>query len=195
MSSGRESVLDSIKDREYAYLLSGTRIKIRSNVASQDVGSIHLEGMSQGDMVELPRWISEILIELGLAESQEETFASEVFKAVNREKMAGDNQIAALRPDFYLKTRRHLASDDQQRQRRGDAYVKPAAETERTRTLIYDLVALRLRKILLISSALSPPPDIKEKLTPEEYQVFDNIYELLQSWRRAVTEGSDHTSR
>lgn len=187
MSSRANSVLDSIKDREFAYLLSGTRLKILQNTGKQDVGSIHLENMNQGDVVEVPRWIAEILIEIGVAESQEESFASEVFKAVNREKMAGDNQIATLRPDFYLKIRRHLASSSSTG-KLGAMRPTDLAELERTRTLIYDLVALRLRKILSVSFALSPPTDIKEKLTPEEYQIFDTVYELLQSWRRAIME-------
>ncbi len=183
---GSDSVLESIKDREFAYLLSGTRLKILQNISKQNIGSIHLENMNQGDVVELPRWIAEILTALGMAESQEESFASEVFKAVNREKMAGETQIAALRSDFYLKVRRHLAFSNE------ISNLKPSltGELERTKMLIYDLVALRLRKILLIASALSPPNDIKEKLTPEEYQIFDTIYGMLQSWRRAVMEGN-----
>ena len=107
---------------------------------------------------------------------------------MNREQLAGENQIASLRPDFYLRIRRHLAfSNDVSSTLRK---ANNLAELERTKTLIYDLVALRLRKILLVASALSPPNDIKEKLTPEEAQVFDRIYNLLQSWRRAVMEGS-----
>jgi len=62
-------------------------------------------------------------------------------------------------------------------------------ELEKTRTLVYDLVALRLRKILSLAVSLSTPADIKEKLTPEEYQIFDSIYRLLQSWRSIVMEG------
>jgi DNA replication factor GINS len=184
--SETNSILESIKDREFAYLLSGTRLKILQNVSRQDIGSIHLDAMNQGDIVELPRWIAEILTSQGIAESQEESFASEVFKAVNREKMAGDTQIASLRTDFYLKVRRHLAYSNEM------AKTKPAtaSELERTKTLIYDLVALRLRKILMMSTALSPPNDIKDKLTPEEYQIFDTIYGLLQLWRRAVMEGN-----
>jgi DNA replication factor GINS len=180
------SVLESIKDREFAYLLTGTRLKILQNISKQDIGSIHLDAMSPGDVVELPRWIAEILTAQGIAESQEESFASEVFKAVNREKMAGETQIATLRSDFYLKVRRHLAFSVEMSKSKPSV----AAVLERTRTLIYDLVALRLRKILLISSALSPPTDIKDKLTPEEYQIFDTVYGLLQSWRRVVMEGN-----
>ena len=179
------SVLQSIQDREYAYLLSGTRLKALQGIPKLDVGSIHLEAVNQNDVVEIPRWIAEVLIRLGMCESQEEGFSSEVFKAVNREKMAGDNQLATLRPDFYLKIRRHLAYA------RDVAKEKPAsvAELDRTKTLIYDLIKLRLRKILLTASSLSPTADVKEKLTPEEHQIFDAIYELLQSWRAEVMEG------
>lgn len=180
------SVLDSIKDREFAYLLSGTRLKILQNVSKTDAGSIHFEAMNQGDVVEFPRWIAEVLIGLGLAESQEESFASEVFRAVNREKMAGDSQIANLRSDFYLKVRRHLVFS------REMSEIKPSlgGELEKTKTLIYDLIALRMRKILLISSALSSPVDIREKLTPEELQIFDAVHTMLQTWRSMVLEGS-----
>jgi hypothetical protein len=55
--------------------------------------------------------------------------------------------------------------------------------------LIYDLIALRLRKILSIANSLSPPTDVKEKLTPEEYQIFDSVYTLLQSWRTMTLQG------
>ncbi len=183
--SSDEPVLQSIKDREFAYLLSATRLKIRQNIGRLDVGSVHLDPMNQGDMVELPRWISEVLISLDLAESQEESFASEVFKAVNREKMAGTDQLASLRKDFYLRIRRHIAyaSDS--------SNVKPTnvQELDKTKTLIYDLIALRLRKILIIASSLSPPADIREKLTPEEYQIFDSVFNLIRSWRMIATEG------
>ncbi|MGI0091268.1 MAG: hypothetical protein ACREBS_06125, partial [Nitrososphaerales archaeon] len=69
--------------------------------------------------------------------------------------------------------------------------VKQASipEIEKTRTLIYDLIALRLRKILSIASSLSPTNDIREKLTPEEYQIFESVYSLLQSWRSMTLDG------
>jgi len=184
VSSG--TVLKSIKDREIAYLLSGTRLKAKQNIPRLDVGSVHLDAMNVGDVAELPRWIAEVLTDLGFCEIQEESFSSEVFRAVNREKIAGDTQIADLRPDFYLKIRRHLAFA------RELIKTKPvtAPELDRTKTLIYDLIALRLRKILFIASSLSPSTEIREKLTPEEHQIFDTVYNLLQAWRSLVMDGS-----
>ncbi|MHB8701206.1 MAG: hypothetical protein ACYC7D_09340 [Nitrososphaerales archaeon] len=183
--SSDEPVLQSIRDRDFAYLLSSTRLKVKQNAAKLDIGSVHLEQMNQGDMVDLPRWVAEVLISLDLAESQEESFASEVFKAVNREKMAGNDQIASLRQDFYLKIRRHIAYANDS----SNLKAANVQELDKTKTLIYDLIAMRLRKILIIAASLSPPTEIREKLTPEEYQIFDTVYNLLQSWRMIATEG------
>ncbi|MHB1868463.1 MAG: hypothetical protein ACYCPP_05900 [Nitrososphaerales archaeon] len=181
-----QPVLQSIRDREFAYLLSSTRLKVKQKTAKIDIGSIHLDPMNEGDAVDLPRWIAEVLISLDICESQEESFASEVFKAVTREKIAGSDQISVLRPDFYLKIRRHLAfANDSNKVK-----VSTIPEIEKTRTLIYDLMALRLRKILSIAASLSPPTDLRGKLTPEEYQIFDSVYSLLQSWRSMTMDGT-----
>ncbi len=175
-------MLKSIEDRGIAYLLSGTRLKATQNIPKLDVGSVHLDQMNLGDTAELPRWIAEVMSDLGFCEIQEESFASDVFRAVNREKIAGETQVADLRPDFYLKVRRHLVYA------REIVKTKPAsiAELDRTNILIHDLVTMRLRKILQIAYSLSPPADVREKLTPEEYQIFDSVYTLLQSWRNLV---------
>ena len=180
-----QPVLQSIRDREFAYLLSSTRLRVKQKTPKIDIGSVHLNPMNEGDAIDLPRWIAEVLIRLGFCESQEESFSSEVFKAVTREKIAGPEQLSTLRPDFYLKIRRHLTFAN-------DSSARPSAipEIEKTRTLIYDLIALRLRKILSIANSLSPPIDVKEKLTPEEYQIFDSVYMLLQSWRSMTMSGS-----
>jgi GINS complex protein len=180
-----QPVIRSIRDREFAYLLTGTRLRMKQKVPRIDIGSIHLDPMNEGDTIDLPRWVAEVLVEMGVSENQEENFSSEVFKAVTREKIAGSDQLSTLRPDFYLKVRRQLSFAI------GSSNFRNVnvTELEKTRTLVYDLVALRLRKILSIATSLSAPTDIKEKLTPEEYQIFDAVYSLLQSWRSIVMEG------
>jgi len=183
-SMSDQPVIRAIRDREFAYLLAGTRLRFKQKIPRVDIGSIHLEPMNEGDTIDLPRWVAEVLVEMGVCESQEENFSSEVFKAVTREKIAGSEQLSTLRPDFYLKVRRQLSFV-------GDPSGKSASypDLEKTRTLVYDLVALRLRKILSVAISLSAPSDIKDKLTPEEYQIFDSVYSLLQSWRSVVMEG------
>gem|GEM_PF-285349 len=180
-----DALIQFIKDREIAYLLSGTRLSVKQSLPKIDIGSVHLEALNQGDAVDLPRWIAEVFTSLGFCEYQEESFSAEVFKAVNREKMAGQNQLAEIRRDFYLKVRRHLAYA------RELVNSKPTMlnELERTKMFIYDLIAMRLRKILTIAASLSPPADIRDKLTPEEYELFDAVYSMIRSWRIILTEG------
>jgi len=179
------NVIRAIRDREYAYLLTNTRLRMKQKTPRIDIGSIHLDPLNEGDTIDLPRWVAEVLVEMGVSENQEENFSSEVFKAVTREKIAGSDQLSTLRPDFYLKMRRQMSfSSESSGLRSGNI-----PDLEKTRTLVYDLVALRLRKILSIATSLSPPIDIKDKLTPEEYQIFDSVYSLLQSWRSLVMEG------
>ena len=178
-------MIQSIRDREFANRLSGTRLKVEKKTTKVDIGSVHLEPMNEGDAVDLPRWIAEVLVDLDICESQEESFASEVFKAVTKEKIVGSDQLSTLKPDFYLKIRRHLAYAGNPNN------LKPNAipELEKTRTLIYDLITMRLRKILSIAASISPSTEVRDKLTPEEYQIFDSVYSLLQSWRSIAMEG------
>lgn len=180
-----QPALQSIRDREFAYLLAGTRLKVKKKTPKIDIGSIHLDPMNEGDAIDLPRWIAEVLVDMEICESQEESFASEVFKAVTKEKIVGADQLSTLRPDFYLKIRRHLAYASNPNN------LKPnsIAELEKTRTLIYDLITMRLRKILSIAASISPSSDVREKLTPEEFQIFDAVYGLLQAWRSIALEG------
>ncbi len=136
------TVIRAIRDREYAYLLTNTRLRMKQKTARIDIGSIHLDPLNEGDTIDLPRWVTEVMVEMGVSENQEENFSSEVFKAVTREKIAGSEQLSTLRPDFYLKMRRQMSfSIEFSSLRSGNI-----PDLEKTRTLIYDLVALRLRK-------------------------------------------------
>ena len=87
-----QPVIQSIRDREFAYLLSGTRLRVKQKFSRIDIGSIHLDPMNEGDSIDLPRWVAEVLVDMNICENQEESFSSEVFKAVTREKIAGSDQ-------------------------------------------------------------------------------------------------------
>jgi hypothetical protein len=69
---------------------------VKQKTPKIDIGSVHIDAMNEGDAVDFPRWIAEVLVRLGYCESQEESFASEVFKAVTREKIAGPEQLSTL---------------------------------------------------------------------------------------------------
>ena len=55
MSEEQISLRQMLERREREYLLGTTRARMRSSVENLDVGDFHIEKLSEGDSVELPR--------------------------------------------------------------------------------------------------------------------------------------------
>ena len=163
-------------------MLSSVRVTMRSSLENIDVGDFTVGSVKQSEAVEFPRWVAEELVELNLAEMQEEPFESEIFKAVTREKTLGSPQLSSLHPDFYLRMRRRLEVIEQGvevgRFRREDY--------EKLKANCYDLIGRRLSKLLALSSSLSGLETIGDKLTPEEKVFFTSAQSLSKEWKRAL---------
>ncbi len=178
----------SVKDLDVGFLLDNSRVTITENLPRIDVGSVSLNEMKQGDAVQLSRWIADILHEMRFAQSEEESFEVEMFKALSRERMQGPAQLSTLDKDFYVKMRRFLGlikSKAEQSSAFKPTYNKMAVST-------YDLVALRAGKLMVFSSSTSPPADLADKITPEERILFDEAHNLVSNWRAAVIEGATY---
>jgi len=55
LSEEQISLRQMLERREREYLLGTTRARMRSSVENLDVGDFHIEKLSEGDSVELPR--------------------------------------------------------------------------------------------------------------------------------------------
>ena len=171
--------------RETEYMLGTARTKIRSSVENLDVGDFHIEKLSEGETIDLPRWVAEELIVQGMAESAEGPFENEVFSALSREKMMGPLQLSALPPDFYVRMRRRLGTSAA-----GVAEGKVRREDlERLKAVCYDLVGIRLSKLLSLSSSSTPASSLAEKLTPEESAFFAISQSLSKEWKASLLGG------
>jgi len=185
MSDPRRPVIELLEGRENDYLLAAARIKMRSSVENVDAGDLHIEKLSEGETVSVPRWVAEELIAQGIAESLETPFESEIFSAIGKEKLMGPLQLSGLPADFYVKMRRRLAlltqSVAEGKSRREDL--------ERLRAVCYDLVGIRLSKLLSLSSSSAPASSLAEKLTPEESSFFALSQALAKEWRSGLLGG------
>ena len=94
--------------RERDFLLSLVRVTMSAQLENIDVGDYRIGSLSDGESVEMPRWVAEELAELKLCEVEEEAFEGEILKALTREKMLGSPQLSSLQPDFYLRMRRRM---------------------------------------------------------------------------------------
>ena len=185
MSEVSPQVRELLDRREREYLLGTARARMRSSVENLDVGDFHIERLSEGETVDLPRWVADELIGQGMAESAESPFENEVFSALSREKMMGPLQLSKLPPDFYVWMRRRLAT-------LSAALAEGKArkeELERLRAVCYDLVGIRLSKLLSLSSSSAPASTLADKLTPEESAFFAISQSLSKEWKAGLLGG------
>ena len=175
-------VKELFESRERDFLLSSVRVIMRTSLENIDAGDFTIGSVKELEVVEFPRWVAEELVELKLAEMQEEPFEGEIFKALTREKMIGSPQLSSLNPDFYLKLRRRL-----QLIKDGLGAGKFRREDyERLKANCYDLIGRRLSKLLALSSSSSGLETIGDKLTPEEKIFFSSSQTLSKEWKRAL---------
>jgi hypothetical protein len=185
MSEVSPQVKELLDRREREYLLATVRTKIRSSVENLDVGDFHIEKLSEGETIDLPRWVADELIGQGMAESADAPFENEVFSALSREKMMGPLQLSKLPPDFYVRMKRRLEAPSA-----GMAEGKVRKEDlERLRAVCYDLVGIRLSKLLSLSSSSTPASSLADKLTPEESAFFAISQSLSKEWKAGLLGG------
>ena len=180
---GESSTIPEVLDRrEREYLLGRSRVTMKSSLENIEAGDFKIQSLRSGESVELPRWVAEELVRLDVAETTEEPFETELFKALGREKMLGPFQLSSLAPEFYMMMRRRLA------------YLGAAArdgrvrkeDYEKIRASSYDLVGVRLGKLLSISSSSASLSTIAEKLTPEERAFFALSQSFSKEWKGAL---------
>jgi len=180
LSSVESPLRELFQQRERDYLLSNVKVSMRSPVENIEVGDLKIEKLREGEIAELPRWVAEEFAGLGLAEVAEEPFETEILKSLSREKMIGAFQLSSLAPDFYLRMKRRLA------------YLHEAAgagrvrkeDYERLRASSYDLIGIRLGKLLSLSSSSTTLSAIADKVTPEEKVFFATAQSLSKEWKK-----------
>jgi GINS complex protein len=171
-----------LERREREFLLGNAKVVMRSSVDNIDVGDYRVDGLHQGETVELPRWVAEELTGLGLADITEEPFETEMFRAISKEKMMGPLQLSGLPQDFYVKMKRRLnqlaAASAGGKGRKEDL--------DKLRAGAYDLIGMRLSKLLSLSSSSTSVASLADKLTPEERVFFTASQSISKEWRSAL---------
>lgn len=185
MSDEQIALRQMLERREREYLLGIVSSKMRSSVENLDVGDFHVERLSEGESVDLPRWVADELVAQGMAEIGEAPFENEIFNALSKEKMMGPLQLSVLPPDFYVRMRRRL-----------DLMSKNVAEGkskkenyERMKAVCYDLVGIRLSKLLSLSGSSAPASSLGDKLTPEEASFFALSQSITKEWKAGLLGG------
>ena len=184
MTPEKESIREMFERKEREFMLARSRVRMKASVENLEAGEYRIDSLAEGQSVELPRWIADELIELKLAESQEERFEDELSRALSREKMMGPLQLSSLPPDFYMRMRRRIASLAS-----GLGSTKKE-DFDKMKIACYDLIGMRLSKLLSLSSSSSQGSSLTDRLAPEEEAFFSVSQALSVEWRAALLEGS-----
>jgi len=169
------------EQREREFLLAPVRVTMKTSTEPMEVGDLLLRKAMEGEKLEMPRWVAEELVNLDLAETNEEPFEVEIFKALTREKILASLQLSPLDPNFYIRMRRRLAAV-----RAGVESGKYRREDyEKLRTTSYDLIGRRLSKLLSMSSSANVQT-IADRITPEEKAFFSMSSSIAAGWKKAL---------
>ena len=171
-----------VKDSFMIKLLKPVWIEVIEGLPEINVSVIKLKETSQGDKIEVPRWIANVLVDMGFAKILEEPFDNEVFKAEAKEKLQTPPLFAKINPDFYyrftdlLTRKRILAEQNGEARQRCDKLQQSG----------YDLITNRLSKILSLTVTSSTSTDLYDKLSPEESEIFNEVRKMVALLRKAV---------
>ena len=180
-----ESIGELFERKEREFMLANSKVRMRASVENLNAGDYKIESYAQGQTVEIPRWMAEELVELNLAEPQEQSFEDEISRALSKEKMMGPLQLSILPSDFYMRMRRRLLSLS------GEAGREMRKEDlEKIRSACYDIIGMRLSKLLSLSSSSSQGSSLTDRLAPEEEAFFAVSQALSKEWRTALFGGA-----
>jgi DNA replication factor GINS len=153
------------------YLLEEIRVTFKSDVKIS-INDINIDA-KEGDILQVPRWLTKILSKRNLIEIQDSEISGYVSKALNRERISKPHDISGIDADFYVRV---------------DEFLKSLNEKERE-TLMVSLnsfVISRLGKIVKLAAASSLSAEMETKLSAEEKQLYNFINKSSLAFRESV---------
>lgn len=185
MSQWLGSTQEDLERREREFMMEKSRVRMLSSVENIDVGDFNIDKLERGQTAEVPRWVADELVTMKLAEVEEEPFDVQVLRALSKEKLMGPMQLSPLQEDFYIKMRRRLAylsrAIEEGRARK--------EEVDRLRAACYDIVGMRLNKLLSLSGSSVPASTLTDRLTPDEVSFFATSQAMSREWKAALLGG------
>jgi len=185
LSDEPEDIRELFEHKEREFMMAKSKVRMRSSLENLDAGDYRIESLGEGQTVELPRWITEELVALKLAEPLEERFEDEISRALSKEKLMGPLQLSILPPDFYMRMRRRLVSLSAEA---GGEMRKE--DLEKLKSACYDIIGMRLSKLLSLSSSSAQGATFSDRLAPEEEAFFSVSQSLSREWRAALLGGA-----
>ena len=146
-----------------------------------DILDISIEG-KQGEILNIPRWVAEVLESEKHVEIQDVNMVVELKQAVEKEKMLGQFDLATLQvqqqadPYFYIKMK---------------SYMKglPEKDYDMVESMLNTLLRTRQTKIIRLADASKLTAEISQKLSIEEREFYNNLHDNSSKFSKTIIGG------
>ena len=143
-----------------------------------DTSEISIDG-KQGEILNIPRWIAEILESEKHVEIQDVDMLVELKQAVEKEKMLGQFDLSTLQvqqqadPHFYIKMK---------------SYMKrlPEKDYDKVESMLNTLLRTRQTKIIRLADSSKITAEISQKLSIEELEFYNNLHDNSSRFSKSI---------
>jgi DNA replication factor GINS len=153
------------------FMLEDIRVTFRHDL-NLDLGGVFIDA-KDGDISMIPRWLAKVLNRNGVLDIQDIDVSSYVSRSLNRERIARPHDLSGIDPDFYIRLKDHLEASSED-------------DRERLSVSLNSFIASRLEKIAKLAAASPLSPEVKEKLSAEEYELYLIMHRNTDSFKQTV---------
>ncbi len=164
----------SKKVHEIGYGLKDAKITVSRDL-NFDVANVKITS-NQGEMLNLPRWVGQILEDNGLGDLDGPDMIAELKQALAKEQMVGEYNLPALDPDFYIRLKAAMAKLDRH-------------DFDNVEGSMMELFRKRRGKIIKLADSSKLTAEFNSKLTSEEKIFFEAIRENSVAFERQMRGG------
>jgi len=143
-----------------------------------DVSDISIKG-KQGEILNIPRWVANVLESEKYVEIQDVDMLVELKQAVDKEKMLGQFDLSTLQVQhqadshFYIKMKSYMNG-------------LPEKDYDKVESMLNTLLRTRQTKIIRLADTSKLTADISQKLSVEECEFYNNLHDNSSKFSKTI---------
>tara|TARA_B100000953_G_C17863770_1_gene372455 strand:+ start:71 stop:580 length:510 start_codon:yes stop_codon:yes gene_type:complete len=137
-----------------------------------NVSDVTIDG-KQGEILNIPRWVANVLESEKYVEIQDSEILTELKQAVMKEEVQSNFDLSVLEPYFYIKLKSYM-------QRMSEK------DYDMTESMLNKLLRTRQSKIIRLADSSKLTAEISQKLTVEECDFYNQIHNASTKFSKKI---------
>jgi hypothetical protein len=177
------------KPESFDFERNNKQVKVTITKPVEDLSIVgkDLTSVTKGQDVTLPLWAADFLIKTGSGVIREEPkLAYKDFENILWKEQL-ETPLQKLPEDLYVNAK-ELMRSFQEKVSKGTSDIDVVRRLAQFETLMRDLVAVRISKIVKISYRGNDMPGASNSMTTEEIWLYERLTKLLRSWEKGILQ-------